>query len=1005
MRWEIWVLAAGLPVAAVHGQTCPAVSFLQGSSVTGVDNLHASGLQRQPDGSLTRWRYQRYSPYFLDDSTPDYQSAFWNCSAAGARTFKNPPGWVALANRPGTPTQTRVIADLLGNGTPVGVAIVNPNFDGSPSTAPSLAVAVPNPDGSVKSKNFYAVPSSPGGLLVADFNHDGKEDVVVLGYGSNGAWTNTIAVYLGNGDGTLRPPAFYSGDEGTDAAVAYDFNGDNNLDLAVVNAVSGDVSILLGHGDGTFAAPVNYPAAKGAMFIAGGDFNGDGRADVVVGGANFLCILLGNGNGAFNSAINMKEPFSVSGMAVGDFNNDGKLDLAVSDSTDGVISVLLGDGTGKFSTEYDYLAGYEPGNLFAMDLDGDGNLDVVLASGHPDVLMPNATSTTITAFFGRGDGSLIGPPAYWTGSGVNALAVADFNGDGKPDIAVASGELWILMSSGNGAFKTPVPIALGSGVSASGIAAADFNRDGKQDLVVGDFNGSGVYVLLGNGDGTFQSPVKYAVGGNITAVAVADFNGDGKPDIAVCGSYYSPEGANVGVLLGIGDGTFRPVSNLSGFGSVPVSLTVGDFNNDGKPDLAVVDQGTYFTNPLPGGVVVYLGKGDGTFQNPVNYTAGTNPLFVVAADVNGDHALDLIVGTDNPDYNTNFQSDVAVLLGNGNGTFQPALYTPTEEAPGSIAVADFNGDGKPDLAITHCCAETYATYMLGNGDGSFQPEVEILSANSPSTIAAADLIGNGKPDLIVGSAEYNESSVSILQNLAALPTITAVVNGASFQYGIVPGSWITILGTDLSSTTDTWANAIVNGNLPTGLDGVGVSVGGLPAYIDYISPTQINAIAPNVGTGTAPVTVTNSSVTSLAVAAVSQTAQPAFFQWGNYAVATRQDYSLAVKNGAISGVTTVPAKPGDVIILWGTGFGPTSPAAPVGAEAPLSPTYYTANQVTVTVGSAAATVYGVALAPGYAGLYQVAIQIPTSLANGDYPVVATVSGQGSPSTTLITVQK
>jgi uncharacterized protein (TIGR03437 family) len=239
---------------------------------------------------------------------------------------------------------------------------------------------------------------------------------------------------------------------------------------------------------------------------------------------------------------------------------------------------------------------------------------------------------------------------------------------------------------------------------------------------------------------------------------------------------------------------------------------------------------------------------------------------------------------------------------------------------------------------------------------------------------------------------------------ATLPAIGSVADAASFQAGIVPNSWITIFGTNLSSITDNWANAILNGNLPTSLDGVSVSVGGELAYISYINPTQINAVAPNVGTGTVPVTVTNSSGNSPAVTAVSQTVQPAFFQWGSYAVATRQDYSLAVKNGTFPGLTTVPAKPGDVIILWGTAFGSTSPPAPVGIQVPSGVTYYTADPVTVTVGSTAAKVYGAALSPGYAGLYQVAIQIPTSLANGDYPVIATVSDQPSPSTTLITVQ-
>lgn len=238
----------------------------------------------------------------------------------------------------------------------------------------------------------------------------------------------------------------------------------------------------------------------------------------------------------------------------------------------------------------------------------------------------------------------------------------------------------------------------------------------------------------------------------------------------------------------------------------------------------------------------------------------------------------------------------------------------------------------------------------------------------------------------------------------AINTSGGVVNGASFQPGIAPDAWFTITGTNLASKTDTWVKAIVNGKLPTALDGVSVSVGGEPAYVYYISPTQINAVAPNLAAGAAQVIVTNSSGISSPASTTVQSARPAFFLWpGGYAVATRQDFSLAVKNGTF-GTITVPAKPGDVIILWGTGFGPTSPATPVGVEVPSNTTYNTANAVSVTVGGKAAMVFGAALAPGYAGLFQVAIQIPASLADGDYPVIAKVLGVQSPATTLITVK-
>jgi len=199
----------------------------------------------------------------------------------------------------------------------------------------------------------------------------------------------------------------------------------------------------------------------------------------------------------------------------------------------------------------------------------------------------------------------------------------------------------------------------------------------------------------------------------------------------------------------------------------------------------------------------------------------------------------------------------------------------------------------------------------------------------------------------------------------------------------------------------------------------------LPAYISYISPNQINAVCPNLPPGIAGVTNTISVTVSTpsgtsnvftlteqiywlgyGPSAVSETLQPAFFLWpGGYAVATKQDYSWAVKNGTFPGTTTVPARPGDVITLWGTGFGPTTPIAPVGVEIPAGTLYNTTSPVTVTVGGKTAVVYGAVLSPGYAGLYQVAIQIPLSLGNGDYPVIATINGAQSPAGVPITVQQ
>jgi uncharacterized protein (TIGR03437 family) len=977
--------------------------------------VYASTFQRQADGSFTQWQYLANAPYTFLGSIPNAQSALSSGGSASPLTFKNVAGWKFLADRVGVPAQSLVFGNLLGNGATVGLALVPANFDGGPN-ATSLMVQVFNPDGSTKSSGFYAVPANPVGILVADLNHDGKDDVIVTGENSNtptGWTTNSITVYLGNGDGTLQAPVYYSGNQGTSTATLYDFNGDGNLDLAVVNLVSGDVSILLGRGNGTFQTAVNYPAIAHATSIVVGDFNGDGHPDLAIANATSIAVLPGKGDGTFGTAIQTQGLFtSIVGLAAGDFNKDGKLDLAVSDNTNATVSILLGDGTGKFPTENDYAVGYGVaslnalGNIFAMDLDGDGNLDVVAGSGHPDVLTATPyVSDAIVVLFGRGDGTLNAPPAYRVGTGMNTVAVADFNGDGKPDIAAASGSLWILMSSGGGNFKTPVSISLGSGVSADGLAVGDLNGDGKPDLVVGDFNGSGVYVLLGNGDGTFQTPVRYPVGGIVTSIAIADFNGDGKPDIAVCGASYFT-GAIAGILLGNGNGTFQVIATLSGT-VTPVSLAVGDFNGDGKPDLAVVDQGTWPSNyslPTGGGVKVYLGKGNGSFQSPVSYAAGIDPAFIVAADVNADHAPDLIVATLDPNWSTNGQSDVAVLLGTGNGTFKAASYTATEEGPNSIAVADFNGDGKLDLAIGHCCAGTFATMMFGNGDGTFQAEGIIPSAFSPFTVAAADLNGDGKPDLIAGLAQNYKSQVGIFLNYQTTPTvsITSNVSGANFTLATVaPGSIATAFGTNLATTT-----AQPNGSTPpTTLGGTSVAIhdaagANLAAPLFYVSPTQVNYEVPDSTTiGNATVTITPGSGQSASISTPVATVAPGVFALGSaglvaaivivVAADSSQTWAYTYQVDASGNIVPLPVdlSAGQVYLeIYATGV-------------------RNAKSVTATIGGQNVPVLSSGAQTQFPGLDQINVgPLPASLKGMGQVNIAISAGGQSANTTNITVK-
>jgi len=203
-----------------------------------------------------------------------------------------------------------------------------------------------------------------------------------------------------------------------------------------------------------------------------------------------------------------------------------------------------------------------------------------------------------------------------------------------------------------------------------------------------------------------------------------------------------------------------------------------------------------------------------------------------------------------------------------------------------------------------------------------------------------------------------------------------------------------------------WDKAIIAGLLPTALDNIGVTIGGRPVYPEYISATQINVLTPpDLPPGVLPVVVTTPTGASAAFSVLSSTYMPAFFTWpNNQPVATHSDFTWAAKAGTFAGATTIPAKPGEVIILWGTGMGPTSPAAPLGVQVSGGP-YSTLSLPTITVLVTKATVYGAALAPGYAGLYQLAFQVPTDFPDGDYPINGTVGGSPFAGTATITVKK
>jgi len=485
------------------------------------------------------------------------------------------PTYLTTANQTGFGGGMIEAADLRGSG----------NIDLVMSTgyAATGVIMYGNGDGTFETPVIYPLPEYDDAVVaVADFNRDGKPDIV---FGSEGGSSsqdpNFITVMLNKQGGFDPPPSQFVVTSPADQAQAEnpigialgDLSGDGKLDLVVtlwggnfgpiidgkipnpphVNpntqqvTTQGSIAVLLGNGDGSFAEPHYYLVGTRPLAAKIVDLTGDGKKDIAVANVitNTISLLKGNGDGTFQTAIDLPSGKGPNTLAIADVNGDGKPDLISTNNGDSTAAVYMNQSTPgniNFAAAVTYPVGLYPSAVVTRDFNGDGKIDIVVLN-NGDVFNIGSP-TTINVLLNNGDGTFtVQPPqVVWNFNSGDALAVGDFSGTGRLDLAVANfsfNQLRILRGNGDGTFTPAESYGIGEG--AEDIKAVDLNGDGVLDLVTCNLNDDTITVLTGKGDGTFvpavdttsDRPVPYGTSpfGYPTFIDLGDLNGDGKPDL------------------------------------------------------------------------------------------------------------------------------------------------------------------------------------------------------------------------------------------------------------------------------------------------------------------------------------------------------------------------------------------------------------------------------------------------------------------------------------------
>ncbi|WP_126546886.1 FG-GAP-like repeat-containing protein [Hymenobacter amundsenii] len=664
-------------------------------------------------------------------------------------------------------------------------AIVTADFDGDsyPDLATTsygggaLSVLLNDRRGGFEAADRYPLAAPGYELAVGELTGDADPDLAVLRLTNSGS---ELVIFSGQGDGTFvqkLPPIALPGGE---ALVVADMNADGRLDVVVSNATTGSFEVLRNTGAGSLVSVGRYAGAQRGIELVVADFNGDGRPDVAQadfeGGS--IQVMLATAAG-FAPPIAYAAGQGPTGLASADLNADGVLDLICSNSKSYDVTVLIGSGTGTFRAAGTFAAGVEPYDLVVADFTGDGRPDVVTAN------FVQSRNTALTVLQGTGTGSL--QTAFSMTLAINLgplkLVQADLNNDGRPDVVTVNrssgptpGTVSVLLRQADGQLFAATTYAVG--MEAEDLVLLDVNGDGQLDVVTANRRDASLSVLL-NQAGTLTPAPSIALAGTPNGIVAADFNADGRPDLAVSGAANN----SVALLLNLGNGQFASPVILP-TGAYSSALTAADVDGDGRPDLAVAH--------LMAGTVAVLRNqgGNAQFAPPVIVTGVGFPNAIYAADLTNDNRPELLIAG----------GAIGVLRNNGAGVYQ--FETQDVIRATSLAVADLNGDGRPEVVALD--DQSQLITIVGNDNGHLTLGPGYFVAGSPRSVAVANVNADGRLDLTV--ANYTAGAVAtFLQNN---PTVTATPTAATTvtsRLRVYPNPATTSIFLQLPGTTPTAA--------------------------------------------------------------------------------------------------------------------------------------------------------------------------------------------------------